>query len=370
MSRIKLRYVQGFVDRKVGRVYFYFRRPGFPHVRLPGLPGSDEFMAAYQQALAATPAPIGQAKRSKPGSVSAAIASYLDSALYFGSRGEGTRAQQRAILERFRESYGELPLATLPPKMIAALLANKRPGAARNTLKALRAFCAFAKAQGLIREDPTRDVKLPAAKSPGHHAWTDEEIAQYEGHHPIGSKARLAFALLLYTVQRRSDVIRLGPQHVRDGAIHLRGQLRGQKKTGKPMVIPIRSELRAVLDATPHDHLTFLVTKTGQPYAASDFSKQFAAWRGAAGLPPNCRAHGLRKAACRRMAEAGYSANEIAAWSGHATLAEIKRYTDAADQARLARQALAREQTGSGSVKPDEPQVSNSLKSLQKIRVE
>ena len=65
--------------------------------------------------------------------------------------------------------------------------------------------------------------------------------------------------------------------------------------------------------------------------------------RDAAGLPKRCKPHGLRKAACRRLAEAGCSANEIMAISGHATLKELIRYTAAADQARLARNALAKE---------------------------
>jgi integrase len=52
--------------------------------------------------------------------------------------------------------------------------------------------------------------------------------------------------------------------------------------------------------------------------------------------------HGLRKAACRRLAEAGCSANEIMAISGHATMKELVRYTAAADQARLARNAMAK----------------------------
>lgn len=43
MTRIRLRYVQWWVDRE-GRAHHYFRRRGFPRVSLPGLPGSPEFM--------------------------------------------------------------------------------------------------------------------------------------------------------------------------------------------------------------------------------------------------------------------------------------------------------------------------------------
>jgi integrase len=57
-----------------------------------------------------------------------------------------------------------------------------------------------------------------------------------------------------------------------------------------------------------------------------------------AGLP-HCSAHGLRKAAARRLAEAGCTAHEIGAVTGHASLAELVRYTKAADQRRLAEAA-------------------------------
>jgi integrase len=53
-------------------------------------------------------------------------------------------------------------------------------------------------------------------------------------------------------------------------------------------------------------------------------------------------AHGLRKAAARRLAEAGCTALQIAAITGHKTLKEVSRYTAAADQGRMARDAMKR----------------------------
>jgi integrase len=143
--------------------------------------------------------------------------------------------------------------------------------------------------------------------------------------------------LLLYTAQRRSDVVRIGRQHIKDGVLTVK-----QQKTGITLAIPVLPELRAVLDATPGEHLTFLVTATGKPYGGNAFSEQFRNWCDAAGLPKRCSAHGLRKAACRRLAERGCSANEIMSISGHTTMKEIVRYTVAADQARLARNAFAK----------------------------
>jgi hypothetical protein len=70
---LRIRYVQAWVENGLAR--HYFRRRGQPRVQLPGLPGSPEFMAAYQAAFSAAPTAIG-ATRSKAGSVAAAIASY------------------------------------------------------------------------------------------------------------------------------------------------------------------------------------------------------------------------------------------------------------------------------------------------------
>ena len=110
MSRIKLRYVKAFVDRETGAVYHYFRRRGYPLVRLRGLPGSADFMEAYQMALAGPAVPIG-IKLSKPGSVAAAVAAYLVSPV-FTNLALGTQSVRRAILQRFRNQYGDWPIGT------------------------------------------------------------------------------------------------------------------------------------------------------------------------------------------------------------------------------------------------------------------
>jgi len=330
------KYVQAWVDGRDGRAYYYLRRRGFPRVRLPGLPWSPSFMAAYEAALTGPHTAIG-AGRIKPGSVAAVVAEYLDSQQFFASKSAGTQRMRRGILERFRAAYGDRPFALLPPQWIEALLDAKPPHAARSWLVTLRSLCQFALKRGWLRADPTANIKQRSIKGDGFHTWTDDEIAQFEAHHPIGTKPRLAFALLLYTAQRRSDVVRMGRQHIKDGVLMVK-----QQKTGATLAIPVHPHLQAVLDATPGEHLTFLVTATGKPYGGNAFTEQFRNWCDAAGLPQRCKPHGLRKAACRRLAEAGCSANEIMAISGHATMKELVRYTKAADQARLARNAMVR----------------------------
>src|SRR5262245_53049525 len=372
MSRLRLKYVHAFVDHD-GRPRHYFRRKGFKLTPLPGVPGSAEFMAAYQVALATvTPVEIGATKWSRPGSLSAAIAAYYTS-LEFRALTGGTPAKRRAILEIFREQHGDKPVRLLPRKFVLHVLHGMKPHAARNWLKAVRGLMQYCLAHEMIGEDPTLGIKTKVPKSDGHHTWTEDEIRQFVEFHPLGTKARLALALGLYTVQRRGDVVRMGRQHIRDGVLYVQ-----QQKTGKPLELPVRDELRAAIDATPCGHLTFLITKNGKSYGADDFSDQFRKWCDAAGLPQRCTFHGLRKAGCRRFAEAGCSANEISSWSGQ-SLREVERYTKAADQARLARNALARtagvqgqsvpdpmvqtqgheNKSGRASGKPDDPPVAN-----------
>ena len=154
----------------------------------------------------------------------------------------------------------------------------------------------------------------------------------------------MAFELLLNTVQRRADVIRMGPQHIRDGLLHVQ-----QSKTGERLRLPIAPMLQTVIGACPSGHLTFLTTNSGKPFTAAGFGNWFRDVCNEAGLR-GFSAHGLRKAGCRRMAEAGCSPNLIASWSGHRTLSEVAHYTRAADQVAMAREALIKTETSLSNI--------------------
>ena len=289
MTRLhRLRYVQAFVDRDTGAVFRYFRRPGYPRVRLPGLPGSAEFNRAYEAALEGPKLAVG-AGRSKPGSLSVAIAGYYTS-LEFRSLAAGTQTARRAILERFRAAHGDKPIVLLPPKFIAHVLSTMKPFAARNWLKAIRHLMQFCVAQEMCATDPTQGIKLPRAKSDGIHSWTEGEISMFEAHHAIGTRPRLALALLLYTGQRRGDVLRMGRQHIRDGVITVR-----QDKTGTTLVIPVHTDLRVILDATPGEHLTFVVGQRGNPFTPNAFRNGSAISATRPGFPRHVRRMGYAR---------------------------------------------------------------------------
>jgi integrase len=153
------------------------------------------------------------------------------------------------------------------------------PHAALNWLKAFRHFFRWCVTRKLVRNDPTLGIRLKVPKSDGFHTWTEQEIAQFEARWPTRSKPRLALALGLYTAQQRGDVVRIGRQHIKDGALVVR-----QQKTGALLAIPVHPDLAGIIAATPVGHLTLLVTQTGKSYGANDFSEIFRSWCDAADL--------------------------------------------------------------------------------------
>lgn len=159
-------------------------------------------------------------------------------------------------------------------------------------------------------------------------------MKQFEQHHPVGSKARLALALLLYTGVRRSDVLTFGRQHIKNNRLVLT-----QQKTKKQLVLPILPQLQAILDASPVGSLTFLVNEFGRPYSCQGFSNLFRMWCRQAGLK-NRSPHGLRKLAATTLANAGASSRMLMSVFGWSSLHEAERYTRAADQQQLAEQAM------------------------------
>ena len=107
------------------------------------------------------------------------------------------------------------------------------------------------------------------------------------------------------------------------------------------LMIPIHPALARALKAGPVVGMQHLITDA-RGRALRGLTALIATAAERAGLPPRCKAHGLRKAALRRLAEHGSTTKEIAAVSGHRSLSEIERYTARADQARLAESAVAK----------------------------
>ena len=314
-------------------------RKGAMSAYLKGIPWSEDFMRAYAAALQGTslPGEIGSS-RTIPGSFDALCVAYYRSAA-FGSLQPSTQADRRGVIEAFRQQHGDKPLRGLTRAHIHSIVGAKAstPGAANNLLKALKVMLAFAVDIGLADVNPALGIKRYKSRGGGFHPWSETEVEHFRERHPAGSKARLALELLLGTAQRRGDVVRLGWQAVRGAELAVR-----QRKTDRPLLIPMHPDLVAELSVLPKTNLTFLIMDNGAPFSPARFTKWFRVRCNEAGLP-QCSAHGLRKLAATQLAEAGCSASEIAAITGHRTLSEVARYISEADQARLARQGRARQ---------------------------
>lgn len=336
MMRKPPKYCQGFLDRH-GSARWHFRRPGFPRVPLPGLPWTPEFMAAFEAAANGEKQTSGAgAAKTVPGSVAALIASYCRSSAYINLK-PITQRTYRSTMEPFRNQHGDKSVAKLKREHVKAIIAKlaDRPAAANNWLKAIKILMRHAVDVAMRTDDPTFRFKKLRTGSSGYRTWTEAEIEQYCERHPVGSRARLALDLLLYTGQRRADAVLMGRQHVRDGVLTIR-----QSKTGAEVELPLHPILKASLEASPQKNMTFPLTEYGKPFAVAGFGNWFRDRVVEAGLPDGLSAHGLRKAACRRFAELGCSAPQIMAYSGHKNLKEVQTYIEAANRPGLARQAL------------------------------
>lgn len=330
--------VSSYRDRH-GKLWWKFRSRGLPSATTRAQFDSAEWWTWYNAAVnGERPGRGAGGERTQPGTINALAVAYYTSADWMGLS-KSTQATYRGIIDRFRVQHGEKPFRPLQPHHIRSLLDARAetPAAANNLLKVLRAMMRFAVDRNLIKVDPTNGVKPLRYKTDGFHTWTDDEIEAFDRRWALGTQERLAKDLLLYTAQRSSDVRVMGLQHVKSGVVKVK-----QQKTGTTLEISLHSALRASLAARPTNQLTFITTPTGEPYTAAGFGNWFSDAARKAGLPPGVSAHGLRKAAARRLAEVGCTASQIAAITGHRTLKEVSRYTQAADQRMMADAAMVK----------------------------
>lgn len=346
-GEIVLNHVVEDTDRH-GNVRLYFRKRGLPKVRLREPPGSDAFLEEYRRAAAGERKP--ETYRTKPapeGTFKHLCEAYYASAEFVGLD-VSTQNWRRRALDAIGIGSGHLPVSALGTQQIYDLRdeLKDKPGAARNRLKALKALFKWGVKRQKVAVNPAREVELLTYKSTGHHSWTMEEVAQFEARWPLGTQARLAMTLLLYTAGRREDACRLGPQHIRNGRIRFT-QAKNENRSPVEVDMPVHDELLRAIDAAPSGHLAFLATPQGKPYTPNGFGNKFRDWCDAAGLP-HCSAHGLRKAAATRLADLGATAHEIMAITGHQSLTEAERYTKAANKGKLADRAHAKLKKGAG----------------------
>ena len=273
MTTIKLKYVDRFKDRH-GCWRYYVRKGKGQRVPLPGTPGSAVFLLAYQKALEDMPFPRKKLSRGEPGTFDRLVQEYFSSADFLRLADSSRRAYRR-VIERFFERREDRSPASqsddAPARAEHVREASVNPpGAANDLLKKIKILVHFAIDNGWRKDDPTLRIKKFAAGE--FHTWTDGEIAAYERRWPFGTRERTAFALLLYTGQRASDVKSMLWQDVENAAIRV-----VQGKTGAKLSLPLHSELARILEAWPKTNVVMLTTSFGKPFSSKGFSNFMAA---------------------------------------------------------------------------------------------
>lgn len=335
------------ITKANGQRYIY-RRVGSALVPLPNLPENHPaFLAAYAAAGEAKPT---TKSKHKAGSIAALCEAYLGSGT-FRKNAASTRNVFRLIINKISIARGPGMLKDLRPDHVRKDVRALTPGAASNRLKAWRAILKFAVDEGLIENNPARDVRAPHSITVSHHQWTQDEIEAYRKHWAIGMPERTAMEVIYWTGARCIDAVRLGTQMVQDGWLSF-----VQVKTGGTATCPIHNlptwcsglsqDHKHFLACLPTDRIQWIVTRTGKPRSVKGLSQWMSRIASEAGLPANCTAHGLRAARAAALAETGATTHQIGAWTGHASLSEIAHYTRAADQIGILSGGEQRTKTG------------------------
>lgn len=343
------KHVSSFVDNR-GKRRYRFRKAGLRGGYFEAHPNTPAGKLEYENFLSNGEGDSAPKRKTIPGSVDDLMTRYYSSTDFRGKAQDHSLAKRRAVLETFRDKHGHRIVKDARYDKLDKYIAEVSipwidergkkhggPFAAETARKLLRGLFKYATKLKWRTDNPMDHIEYRPKKTKGYHSWTEAEIAQYQAYWAPTTKQRLALELILWTGKRRSDAHRLGPQHVKGEFLWGR-----DVKTDKEWEIPIAPQLRQAIDAMPKsNHLCFVPSERGRAYSAASFGNMFRQWCNDAGLP-HCSAHGLRKAISRRLAEANVGNAGIKSITLHSRDDEVSLYTAAADQKRLAKDAINR----------------------------
>jgi integrase len=283
------------------------------------------------------------AARQAPDSVGALIVAYRQSPEYTALRASTKRNYGYYL--RHLEDYAEVAARDMKRRDLLdardAIAATSGAGAANVFMRVSATLFNWARNREWVEHSPVDRVRALAG---GHlAAWTVLEADHAAK--ALDEPLRRAVILARYTGQRRGDLIAMTWADIDDGSIRVR-----QQKTGAALVIPMHHALRAEIVVWRRDRSSthILTSERGQPWKANHLTHTLQAALPRIGLRAGLNIHGLRKLAAAELADAGCSTHEIAAVTGHRSLAMVQLYTASAQQGRLAKAAILRLETAAG----------------------
>jgi integrase len=312
---------------------YYFRVGKGPRTRLPA-PNEPTFRQEYEAALRGEPSAVKP--RDIPQTIGWLIGRYVESGDW-RDLSEATRKQRSNIFWHVKEKadgkggkIGSKPFSLITTKAIQNGMEDRRatPAAANNYLKSMSALCKWAVKDGHMKANPAEGISKTKLEGDGFPAWQIEDVRAFCIKWEIGTRQRLALELAMHTGLRRSDLVRIGRQHMRGNALSISTQ-----KTAARITVELPQRVLDIIDATPTGDLHFLVTEYGKPFAVAGFGNWFGECARKAGIEKNT--HGLRKLAATMAANGGATAHELMSQFGWVNSKQAEVYTRGADRARL-----------------------------------
>lgn len=340
------------VDRdRHDNVRLYFRAPGKAKVRLRETPGTKAFEREvacarlglpYEPERAAAPTLAASRSTTTEGTLDWLVAQYRVRAKNKMAADQLDRRIR--LLEEVCDSKhkdkrrGALPFAMMKRKHVIEIRDEIRDtaGAQNNVVKTISAMFGWAVESGITETNPALRIK-DIATGEGFHTWSLDEVAVYDAKYPLGTTARLAKDIAMFTGLRRKQVAILGRQHVRDGWIKITPS-KTIKSSGVTVEMPLLPILATTIAASKTGDLTFLMNEQGKAFTANGLGNKFRDWCDDAHLT-HCSMHGLRKAGATIAADNGATDSELMAIFGWTTKKQTEVYTRNANRKRLAGRA-------------------------------
>lgn len=359
MEDEKRPHLSSFEDRH-GTRRWRFRRDG-KTISLRGNPGEPAFEEAYQAAIAGIAQPkkvVRHPNAALPKSFGAAWKIVLSSAEW-KKHGPATQLKNETLANLFLNkrivpddpmTWKDIPVHEMKRRHLKALISeySDTPHKAKHILTAIRKMINVALDEEWIEVDPSYKMNW-RPEYIGWKAWTDEAMVKFEARWPVGTTPRLVYSLALWLGNRRGDIAALRWDQRCSKTVFLDGEAKSvdgfelrQGKTGKQLFLPITPILSEVLDATPRQGETVLVTAYGEPFSPKSLTGRMADWTASAELPKGFTLHGLRKTLGKMLAEGGASTRQIMDTLGHDDIAHAELYSREAEQARLATDGMSR----------------------------
>ena len=219
------------------------------------------------------------------------------------------------VIEAWSARAGHPPISTITPLSVEEFYKSmgSTPFKANAVIRVLRLLLNRALKFRFIDYNPAAKPEMKTLP-PRHQVWDDAAISAITEAAVMQGRRSIALAIMLgaHLGQRQGDVLRLGWAQYDGEVISLR-----QRKTKRPISVPVVEQLKHWLDVTPHASTQMVVSEeTNRPYKEDNFRHVFAEIRNGLGFA-GLQYRDLRRTAAVRLAEAGCTAPEIASITGH-----------------------------------------------------